>query len=262
MSRCDPFARDSAEPILQPTFPWGRGYPRHRPAQWRLAAGLALGLMGLGSAMSPTPVGAVSLPALPYQPVLTLVAEGLQIYQSAELTPGVFAWQFVGPQATLFTDVAHTAPVGVHFNVATAPPGTMTTCPVAGFACPSWQAAADGSAVTAGRPLETTPSPHPDSIPELLLPAVSHVGDGLFSDIRLIQRLNTEGGLATACALPTGLGQRCDAAYTATYTFFATVPEPDVGLLLGTGLVGLVGWTWRWAGGSFRQPSRPRRRDR
>jgi len=232
------------EQIEQPNIA-RRGHPRCLAALWRLAAVLALGLMGVSAVVTPTLVGAVSLPPPPHQLVLTLFAEGVQIYRSG-LNPmsGLLEWQFFGPEATLFTDDTPPTQVGTHFNVNTAPMGTMTTCPVVGFACPSWQADADGSAVTVGRPLEMMPSPNPPSIPELLLPAVSHVGDGLFSDITFVQRLDTEDGLSTACALPTGLGQQCRSSYTATYTFFVA-PEPGTWLLLGTGLMGLLGYGWR-----------------
>jgi Protein of unknown function (DUF3455) len=217
---------------IQQTHIACRGHPRRLAALWRLAAVLALGLMGVSAVATPTPVRAVSLPPPPHQLVLTLFAEGVQIYRSAKSTstPGVFVWQFFGPEATLFTDDTQTTQVGTHFNVNTAPKGTMTTCPVAGFACPSWQADTDGSAVTVGMPLDVMSSPNPDSIPELLLPAVSHVGDGLFSlfsSITFVQRLDTRGGLSTACAPPTGLGEQCDSPYTATYTFFALDEYPD-----------------------------------
>lgn len=212
---------------------------------WRGAVGLALGLLGLGTLVLPAQTEAVSLPQPPHQLRLTLFAEGLQIYRSVESAPGVFAWQFFAPEAILFTDETQTTPVGIHFNANNAPLGTLTTCPVPGFACPSWQSDLDGSSVTVGRPLEITPSPNPASIPELLLPAVSHVGNGLLSDITFVQRLDTEGGLSSACALPTGLGQQCDSDYTATYTFFAVVPEPGTWLLLATGLVGLLAYARR-----------------
>ena len=195
---------------------------------------------------SPLAAQAVAMPPADHVEVFTIFADGFQLYRSAETAPGVFGWQFFGPIATLFSDAASSTPIGTHYNVNTAPPGSTTTCPVSGFACPSW-VSNDGSSVTVGRPLDIAASPNPDSIPELLLPTASLGGMGVFEDITFVQRLDTVGGLSTICGTATAVGQGCESHYTATYAFFAqrptaAAPEPDTWFLLSTGLLGLLGF--------------------
>ena len=60
----------------------------------------------------------------------------------------------------------------------------------------------------------------PTAIPELLLKAVSHSGDGRMSGVTYVQRLDTVGGLAPTAGCDTaGATARVD--YTATYYFYA-----------------------------------------
>src|SRR5262249_19717098 len=64
-------------------------------------------------------------------PVLSLFADGVQIYQSAPdpNNPAAFVWKFQAPQADLFTDTSETTHFGTH------------------FAGPTWKADVDGSEV-------------------------------------------------------------------------------------------------------------------
>ncbi len=89
------------------------------------------------------------------------------------------------------------------------------------YAGPTWKYK-DGSTVT-GKAAARVDSPDPGSIPWLLVTATGHSGDGVFSRITSIQRVNTKGGVA-----PTA--DTCDAAkqgtenkssYTADYYFYA-----------------------------------------
>ncbi len=156
-------------------------------------------------------------------PFLSLFADGVQIYDSASdpNNPGAFVWQFTAPQADLFTDASETTHFATH------------------FAGPTWKADADGSEVV-GMLVAGEPSPHPDSIPQLLLSAKSHSGAGIFEDVTYIQRLDTVGGLAPS-TLPTGLGEEFRSPYTATYRFFDAVPEPGtVALWLSAFAVGIL----------------------
>lgn len=145
---------------------------------------------------------------------LSLYAAGVQIYNSSEILgfPGKFEWKFLTPQANLYTDSTKSTKFGIHFGG------------------PTWQSLEDGSLVT-GKRLASSPSSHPRSIPELLLQATSHSGDGIFSQVDYIQRLDTIGGLAPIQP-PTSLSDIFKSPYSATYKFYVPVPEPGVLALL------------------------------
>ena len=159
----------------------------------------------LFSALLGTAKAQVTLPA-GNSVFLNTFGDGVQIYNSASNGAGGFQWNFIAPQANLFTDSTETTLIGTH------------------FAGPTWQDSADGSSVV-GMRIGSGPSPNPNSIPELLLIAKSYGGAGLFNKVSYIQRLNTIGGLAPSLA-PTGLGQSANVSYTATYAFAQAVPEP------------------------------------
>lgn len=83
------------------------------------------------------------------------------------------------------------------------------------YAGPTWESK-DGSTVVGAKVAAFTAEP--TVIPELLLQAVSHTGDGRMSEVTYIQRLDTVAGLApaTGCdATTVGASARVD--YTATY---------------------------------------------
>ena len=105
-----------------------------------------------------------------------LGARGDQIYTCAAKPedPAAFVWTFKAPQAELFNDRGEV--VGSH------------------FAGPTWQGQ-DGSSVK-GAVVARVDAPSKNAIPWLLLEAKSHDGDGAFSTITHIQRLDTKGGVA------------------------------------------------------------------
>ena len=130
------------------------------------------------------PAGAVLL--------FELKARGDQIYTCD--STGV--WKFKAPQATLFNDDGEV--VGSHFEG------------------PTWQYQ-DGSSVKA-TVVARADAPAKNAIPWLLLAATDHAGDGVFSAVTHIQRLDTKGGVA-----PTGgcdAGAEARVPYKATYAFY------------------------------------------
>lgn len=137
-----------------------------------------------------------------------LHAVGTQSYRCSQ-NPGAaptYSWAFVAPIADLLNSCG--VKVGSHFAV----PGTAP--PV-----PSWLYEVDGSSVNGVR---VESSPADGAIPELLLEQVAHGGDGVFSDVSFVQRLDTVGGVApteSACdAAHVNLVQ--EVAYTAEYYFY------------------------------------------
>ncbi len=130
-----------------------------------------------------------------------LHATGVQIYacQPVKNDPSRFEWAFKAPEASLSTKGG--GKVGKH------------------YAGPTWEAT-DGSRVV-GEVIASSPSTKPNSIAQLLLRAKASAGNGLFTHVQYIQRLNTAGGNApaTGCSKEQA-GQLGQAPYTADYVFY------------------------------------------
>jgi uncharacterized protein DUF3455 len=126
--------------------------------------------------------------------VITLHAEGAQVYECKAGSDGKLAWAFREPIATLF-DSGKT--VGRH------------------YAGPNWEHA-DGSAVT-GKAIGNAPGATANDIPLLKLEVTARRGSGTFSDIATVQRINTSGGkLDGACDKA---GTYRSVPYSADYVF-------------------------------------------
>ncbi|GLH79018.1 hypothetical protein SSBR45G_39270 [Bradyrhizobium sp. SSBR45G] len=127
--------------------------------------------------------------------VLTLHAEGAQVYECKAGSDGKLAWTFREPIATLFENGKT---IGRH------------------YAGPSWEHQ-DGS-IVGGRVVGTAMGATDNDIPWLKLAVVSHRGgQGVLSDITTVQRINTAGGkLDGACE---AAGQYRSVAYAADYVF-------------------------------------------
>jgi hypothetical protein len=184
---------------------------------------LILSLLAFGAYMGPVRAQ-IALPT-GNTPFLTTFGDGVQIYKSGSDGGSGFQWNFFAPSANLFTDSTETVLIATH------------------DAGPTWHFLADGSAVV-GTKIGQLASPNPDSIPQLLLQATLHSGNGLFNKVSYIQRLDTFGGLAPSIA-PTGLNQEADVHYTASYVFATATPEPGpLALLAGAG-ISLFGFALR-----------------
>lgn len=103
--------------------------------------------------------------------VLTLHAEGAQIYECKAAADGKLAWAFREPIATLLLDGKT---VGRH------------------YAGPSWEHM-DSSAVT-GKAAGTAPGATANDIPLLKLNVIAGRGTGILSGVTTVQRINTVGG--------------------------------------------------------------------
>lgn len=122
-----------------------------------------------------------------------MYAKGSQIYRWDGTT-----WAFVAPDAQLFADPQGQAQAGSH------------------YAGPTWESIS-GSKVIAAVVRRCTPDAN--SIPWLLLGAVSSTGPGVFDGVKFIQRINTTGG--TAPVQPgTRIGETSNVPYTAEYLFY------------------------------------------
>lgn len=151
-------------------------------------------------AVSPAPpiLAVIDLPA-GAQLLMQLKGVGTQVYLCGVKAEQA-AWQFKGPSAKLLD--ATNQPVGTH------------------FAGPAWHLS-DGSEVR-GTVIGSKPSPHPGSIPWLLLTASAHNGTGKLTRVDFIRRTDTKGGATpkTGCdARHAGALSRVP--YSATYSFYA-----------------------------------------
>jgi hypothetical protein len=160
---------------------------------------LCASIVGCASAPSPAPV-ALHVPAGDSL-IKQLHATGVQVYECAPAKndPSQFEWAFRGPEAKLFNKGGGSA--GKH------------------YAGPTWESN-DGSRVV-GELVASSASPQPNAIPWLLLRAKATAGNGLFTQVHFIQRLNTVGG-----SVPPGgcrkeqAGQQLRAEYSADYLFY------------------------------------------
>jgi len=126
--------------------------------------------------------------------VLTLHAEGAQVYECKAGTDGKLAWAFREPIATLLLDGKT---VGRH------------------YAGPNWEHI-DSSAVV-GKAVGNAPGATPNDIPWLKLTVTSGRGTGILSGVTTVQRINTDGGkLEGACDKA---GAYRNTSYSADYVF-------------------------------------------
>jgi hypothetical protein len=126
--------------------------------------------------------------------VLTVHAEGAQVYECKAGADSKLNWAFREPIATLLADGKT---VGRH------------------YAGPNWEHS-DGSAVV-GKVAASVPGATPNDIPWLKLEVTSRRGSGILSGVTTVQRINTRGGkLDGACDKA---GTFSSAPYSADYVF-------------------------------------------
>jgi hypothetical protein len=133
-----------------------------------------------------------------YSPVLTVHAKGDQIYQCT-VNKSEYSWETQAPDAKLFDDQGNI--VGNH------------------TAGPLWEYK-EGSQVV-GKVLKKIDMTPGSAISWLLVEVVSHKGEGLFSNVSYINRINTHGGLAPSSGCDANhLGGEKRVSYTADYVFY------------------------------------------
>ena len=126
--------------------------------------------------------------------VLTLHAEGAQVYECKAGADGTLAWAFREPIATLLLDGKT---VGRH------------------YAGPNWEYS-DGSAVV-GQVVGTAPGGVAMDIPWLKLAVTSRRGNGVLGPVTTVQRINTAGGKLNGACYKAGSYE--SVPYSADYVF-------------------------------------------
>ena len=126
--------------------------------------------------------------------VLSVHAEGAQVYECKAGTDGKLGWTFREPIATLMADGKT---VGRH------------------YAGPNWEDA-DGSAVT-GKAIGNAPGATANDIAWLKLQVISQRGSGALTGVTTVQRINTEGGQLSGPCDKAGATKA--APYSADYVF-------------------------------------------
>ena len=126
--------------------------------------------------------------------ILTLHAEGAQVYECKTGTDGALVWTFREPIATLLSDGKT---VGRH------------------YAGPTWEYS-DGSAVV-GQVAGTSPGSVAMDIPWLKLSVTSRRGNGALTAATTVQRINTVGGRLTGTCYKSGTYE--SVPYSADYVF-------------------------------------------
>ena len=167
----------------------------NRARSGRRSAFVAAAVVAL---LAPTFADALELPELIQAPgevaLLTVHAEGAQIYQCASDAKGALGWVFREPIATLLRDGKT---VGRHYDG------------------PRWELS-DGGGVQ-GKVEAKAPGATVADIAWLKLSATAHFGQGALAEATTIQRVNTHGGALTgACE---AAGAMRSVAYSADYVF-------------------------------------------
>ena len=126
--------------------------------------------------------------------IVTLHAEGAQIYDCKAGADGKLAWAFREPIATLLLDGKT---VGRH------------------YAGPNWDHA-DGSGVTA-KAVGNAPGKTANDIPWLKLEVTARRGSGVLSGATTVQRINTVGGVMSGACEKAGAFH--SAPYSTDYVF-------------------------------------------
>ena len=126
--------------------------------------------------------------------VLTLHAEGAQIYECKAGADSKLAWAFREPAAALLLDGKT---VGRH------------------YAGPNWEHI-DSSAVV-GKAVGNAPGTTPNDIPWLKLGVASRRGNGALSPVTTVQRINTMGGKLNGACYKAGTYE--SVPYSADYVF-------------------------------------------
>lgn len=132
------------------------------------------------------------------KPVLSVHAKGDQIYQCS-VDNNKYAWKIQAPDARLYD--AQGQIVGNH------------------YAGPVWEYK-EGSRIV-GRIVNKIDIAPKSSISWLLVEVIGHKGNGLFSDVKYINRINTHGGLPPLSGCDANhLGSEKRVPYTADYIFY------------------------------------------
>jgi len=159
---------------------------------------LAVPCLMLLAAMAGPTAAAETLPEAIAAPgetiVLSVHAEGAQVYECKAGTDGKLAWGFREPIATLLSEGKT---IGRH------------------YAGPNWEHA-DGSAVAA-KAAGNAPGTTAADIPWLKLEVTTHRDSGVLTPVTTVQRINTHGGkLEGSCDKA---GDFKSAPYSADYVF-------------------------------------------
>jgi Protein of unknown function (DUF3455) len=126
--------------------------------------------------------------------VLSVHAEGAQVYECKAGADGKLTWVFREPIATLFVDGKT---IGRH------------------YAGPNWEHI-DGSAVV-GKAAGNAPGATADDIPWLKLQVTASRGNGVLTGVTTVQRINTKGGKFDGACDKAGAFK--SAPYSADYVF-------------------------------------------
>jgi hypothetical protein len=179
----DPLARSDTKPITEHAVPF--------PKNAVLTAIFLTGSLVNATAQTSLPE-AIAAPG--ETAVLTLHAEGAQVYECKTNADGTLAWVLREPIATLFSGGKT---VGRH------------------YAGPNWEYS-DGSAVV-GQIVGTAPGQVAMDIPWLKLAVASRRGNGVLSPVTTVQRINTMGGRINGACYKAGAYE--SVPYSADYVF-------------------------------------------